>query len=258
MRDRRSSRASLTARIEKLADYITRRLTKMDVLVGINQLLCDMARSNKRQSYTELETPDGLLRLSAEERPQASPRPDMKYYELTVTLPDGTSTSGYAVMRKIHPRLDIWELAEAQILNVRHPGSGVDIAPCIAGPPEPCPISAWWLFPLLFFVIWPSLLTPNFVTSFVNIYFTILGLAVVKGVVCGSIGGAVKLGLGGLVASALLPSIYGALAIFAHAVPAPSPPIFTAPMSPDAAWTAYILALVLVYGPSAYLRIREL
>jgi hypothetical protein len=29
-------------------------------------------------------------------------------------------------------------------------------------------------------------------------------------------------------------------------------------MSPDAAWTAYILALVLAYGPSAYLRIREL
>jgi len=84
-------------------------------------------------------------------------------------------------------------------------------------------------------------------------YFTILGLSVVKGVVC-----AVKLGLGGLVASALLPPIYGALATFAHAVPAPSPPIFTAPMSPDAAWTAYILSLVLVYGPSAYLRIREL
>ena len=102
MRDRRSSRASLTARVEKLADYITRR-TKMDVLIGINQLLCDMARSNKRQSYTELETPDGLLRLSAEERPQASPRPDMKYYELTATLSDGTSTSGYAVMRKIPP-----------------------------------------------------------------------------------------------------------------------------------------------------------
>jgi hypothetical protein len=40
---RRSSRASLTAKMEKLADYITRRLTKMDVLVGINQLLCDMA-----------------------------------------------------------------------------------------------------------------------------------------------------------------------------------------------------------------------
>jgi len=192
MRDRRSSQASLTARLEKLADYIKRRLTKMDVLVGMNQLLCDMARSNRRQSYTELETPDGFLRLTAEERPHESPRPDMKYYELTVTLPDGISTSGYAVMRKIHPRLDIWELAEAQILNVRHPGAGVDIAPCIAGPPEPCPISAWWLFPLLFFVIWPSLLTPNFVTSFVNVYFTILGLAVVKGVVCGSIGGAVK------------------------------------------------------------------
>jgi hypothetical protein len=28
-------------------------------------------------------------------------------------------------------------------------------------------------------------------------------------------------------------------------------------MSPDAAWTAYILALVLAHGPSAYLRIRE-
>jgi hypothetical protein len=52
MTDRRNSRASLTARAEKLADYITRRLTKMDVLIGINQLLCDMARSNKRQSYT--------------------------------------------------------------------------------------------------------------------------------------------------------------------------------------------------------------
>jgi len=38
----------------------------------------------------------------------------------------------------------------------------------------------------------PSLLTPNFVTSFVKIYFTILGLAAVKGAVCGSIGGAVK------------------------------------------------------------------
>jgi hypothetical protein len=76
-------------------------------------------------------------------------------------------------------------------------------------------------------------------------------------VVCGSIGGAVKLGLGGLVASALLPPIYGALATFAHAMPAPSPPIFAAPMSPDAAWTANILALVLAYGPSAYLRIRE-
>ena len=138
MRDRRNSRASLTARMEKLADYITRRLTKMDVLVGINQLLCDMARSNKRQSYTVLETPDGLLRLTAEERPQASPRPDMKYYELTATLSDGTSTSGYAVMRKIHPRLDIWELAKA-LLNVRHPGSGVDIAPCIAGPPRAMP-----------------------------------------------------------------------------------------------------------------------
>ena len=80
----------------------------------------------------------------------------------------------------------------------------------------------------------------------------------VKGVVCGSIGGAVKLGLGGLVAPALLPPIYGALATFAHAVPAPSPPICAAPMSPDAAWTAYILSLVLTYGPSAYLRIREL
>jgi hypothetical protein len=56
----------------------------------------------------------------------------------------------------------------------------------------------------------------------------------------------------------LLPPIYGALATFAHAVPAPSPPIFAAPMSPDAAWTAYILSLVLVFGPSAYLRIREL
>jgi hypothetical protein len=29
-------------------------------------------------------------------------------------------------------------------------------------------------------------------------------------------------------------------------------------MSPDAAWTAYILSLVLAYGSSAYLRIREL
>jgi hypothetical protein len=258
MRDRRSTRASLATKMEELVDYITRRFTKIDVFVGINQLLCDMARSNKRQSYTELETPGGPLRVAAEERPQASPRPDMKYYELTVTLPDGTSTSGYAIMKKIHPRLDIWELAEAQILNIKHPGSGVDIAPCIAGPLEPCPISAWWLFPLLFFVIWPSLLTPNFITAFVNIYFTILGLAVVKGVVCGSIGGAVKLGVGGLVASALLPPIYGALATFARALPAPSPPIFVALMSPDAAWTAYILALVLVYGPSAYLRIREL
>jgi len=79
MRDRRNSRASLTARLEKLTDYITCRLTKMDVLVGINQLLCDIARSNKRQSYTELETPDGPLWLTAEERPQTSPRPDMKY-----------------------------------------------------------------------------------------------------------------------------------------------------------------------------------
>jgi hypothetical protein len=68
-------------------------------------------------------------------------------------------------------------------------------------------------------------------------YFTILGLSVVKGGVC-----AVMLGLGGLVASALLPPVYGALATFAHTAPTPSPPIFAAPMSPDAAWTAYILS----------------
>jgi len=87
-----------------------------------------------------------------------------------------------------------------------------------------------------------AFLRPNFISAFVNIYFTILGLAVVKGVVCGSVRDVVKLGLGGLVASALLPSIYGALAILARAVPTPSPPIFAAPMSPDAAWTAYILS----------------
>jgi hypothetical protein len=96
-------------------------------------------------------------------------------------------------------------------------------------------------------------LWPNFISAFVNMYFTILGLSVVEGVVC-----AVKLGLGGLVASALLPPVYGVLATFAHAVSAPSPPIFAAPMSPDAAWTTYILSLVLAYGPSAYLKIREL
>ncbi len=249
----RDAQSPLAAQLETFADYLMRRYTKEEVLTGIKQLLCDLAREDKRYGDMVLDVPGGSLRVAATEKPYVVPIPNMKYYNLHAALPDGTTITGHALMRKIEtPFLTLWELAELRLLNIRYPGAAVKLEPCPAEPLRTCPVSAWWLFPLLFFVIWPSLIHASFLASVSNIYFTILGIAILNGVVCRNIAGAIALGVGGVIAAVILMFIYGGLAAMMG-----WPLSAIVSIGQDAAWTAYILSLALIYAPPVYLRIRE-
>ena len=247
MSRRRRERDPLAAELEALTGYLTRRYVREEVLAGLWQLLCDMARAGRGQGSTVVDTPWGPISVAAvEEASQGR----VKYYRLQASLPDGSSAAGHALMKKVAgAAVEVWELSEVDLLNIRHPGSGVDLAPCIAEASRACLVAAWWPFPLLFFVIWPSLLVSDIFASAANIYYTLLGIAVLSGVVCRNLGGALALGVGGVVGAFAILFLYTLLSTLLPALP-------LAPIGQEAAWTAYLLALALLYGVAAYLSSR--